>query len=410
MATRYFLSIVILGLLASPVARGGERGLLVVAPKGEWIAAIDSLLELRRSQGWQVSSVLVQRPNTHTVVTAIKEASAGQPHITHVLLLGHDRSLPMARRPNLQVQTFDTDWHLYSDDPYGLPGSDGIPTLAVGRLPFDGVHSLRAIAEKTVRYEAERGAFAPQALLIVGRTPAPLKEVLGVSPQDLADGMAKRVLAGFLARIKRLDLRVRTAFDGSGFFHFSEAPQMLVEELNRRPWIWAYAGHASHAGFTTYHSHLAPDSILASDILDASLRLRQVSGPLFSAGCHMGSPVAKTLPLARALLILEGGPPAAALFTGVNEDYWVAQWFETLLLRLDTIQASTTIGELVLRTKRGMSKAPQSGLSKLVERFMGTMYQLNSTVAADYGAVVLRNNEMLTVWGDPCLTIGFPTE
>ncbi len=403
--SRRILVLSLLVLAAAGPARGAPRGLLVISPDPEWITAAEPLLELRRAQGWAVTTAVLPRPDAHRLADLVDGRLAADAAISHVLLLGSDRSLPMTRRPNARVQAADSAPHVFTDDPYGAPGADAVPALAVGRFPLDGAWGIGFVAEKTIRYEAARGALSPEALLIVGRTPASRRKALGlISPQALADQAARSILDSFLGQIRRLKLRVRTAFDGPGAFSFEEAPTMLAEELGRRPWIWAYAGHAGVGGLATYHNQRVPDALRTSDVYGATPS--EVTGPFVSAGCDMATPDFDVVPFILVLLLQPGGPPAAVAFTGVNEDYWVAQWFQGLLRQLDTLEGATTLGELVLQSKRDMVAAPQSELSLLVQRFMASMGQLLPAAVADYAAVVRRNNELLVILGDPCLTVG----
>ena len=402
--------ILLLGLLflaAAGAARGAERGLLVVAPEAAWIDAAAPLLDLRRAQGWRVSAEVLFRPDAHALGSLVARSRAADPALSHVLLLGSDRTLPMARRPNLRIQGADSDVHGFTDDPYGTRGPDGVPQIAVGRIPFDNVWGIGRIAQKTLRYEAERGALSSEVLLIVGRIPASREKALGLmSPQVLADQAVRSILTGCLEQVRRLEVRVRTAFDGPGAFSFAEAPGMLAEELERRPWLWVYAGHAWPYGLSTFHSLSEPDSIKTADLFGAGLT--EVTGPFISTGCSMAAPSVVTSPFVNVLLVGFGGPPGAAVFTGVNEDFWVAQWLQGLMRRVDELTAPTTLGDLILQSKRDMVAAPQSDLSVLVEQFMRSTGQLNPGQAPAYDAVVRRNNELLVILGDPCLSLGGP--
>ena len=56
-----------------------------------------------------------------------------------------------------------------------------------------------------------------------------------------------------------------------------------------------------------------------------------------------------------------------------------------------------------------MVAAPRSDLGLFVEQFMRAAGQLRSHVTDDdYPAIVRRNNEMLVILGDPCLTVEKP--
>jgi hypothetical protein len=403
-----FLLFGLLLCLAPGPSRGADRALLVVTPEDAWIGAIQPLITLREAQGWRVSVAVLPEPDAHGVASLVAGRRDADPGLSHILLLGSDRSLPMTRRHNPAVQVLDTDDHLLGDDVYGLRGPDGVPVLAVGRFPVDGLVALGRMAEKTVRYERERGAMSPELLLIVGRTPASRRKALGlISAQGLADQAARTLLESLLKRLKAVAVRARTAFDGPGVFSQEEAPAVFAEELGKRPFLWGYAGHGGHDGFATFHSLWVPDSVRAADIVE--MKLSTVSGPLISAGCHMALPVFDTLPIATALLLAEGGPPAMAGFTGVNEDYWVAQWFEGLLARIDALDGPTTLGELILQSKRDMVAAPRSDLGVFVEQFMRAAGQLRYHITdGDYPDIVRRNNEMLVILGDPCLTVEVP--
>ena len=402
-----FLSLTARFCSAEATANSATTGTLLVISAVESVESdLSELLDFRRNQGWTVKIHHTQSTSPRRIAATVAYEKENNPGLSHVLLVGSDVSLPMARRQSYRVQLNEPDLPLLTDDLYGLPDGSGISKLAVGRLPTDSSPVLRKLAAKIVRYEKEIKTLRHEIFLLTGREPADTTPLFaGISTQDMVDNVSKVFIGDAKRRLPRLKLRVRTAFPGPYHYTFNEGPEVLQNGLSRRPIFVAYIGHADRDCFATYH-----DASLVSSIYLVHVRsfdLSEVCGPLISGGCSMLEP-GKISSLGEELLFLEGGPVGVVGFTRVNDDFYVMQLLEIFIDELNNSR-TVTVGELISNIKSRLIQEPQRLSSQMVQSFMqreGTISSDSSQV--DYPKVVRKNNALLTLFGDPTTTIVIP--
>lgn len=402
--------VLIIILLAGLVAgcSGGKPprgGLLVIAASPGAERALAGLLDLRRAQGYQVVVRTVPPKSSYAQIQKAIDAARGcvsKP--THLLLVGSDSILPMARRPNNGIQVIDTAEKLATDQLYG--GENGGGPLAVGRLPLDDPAVLGRAAAKIAAYENSLAQLKPELFLLAGRQPAdPKPNLLGVSEQSIVDASSAGFVANLRGKLTRLHVAARTAFPGPDHFEFAQGLAALRAGLEARPIFAVYAGHADMNCFATYNTPDQDAPITLENI--GQLGVKTICGPMFSGGCSMLKPGGKARPIGEELALAPGGPVAFAGYTGINDDYMIMQTFETLTDELARPR-TTTMGELLASVRRRVGTEPQSPASKLVEIFMRQGGQLDPRRKVAYPAVAGRNNAMLTLIGDPCTTFVIP--
>jgi hypothetical protein len=74
-------------------------------------------------------------------------------------------------------------------------------------------------------------------------------------------------------------------------------------------------------------------------------------------------------------------------------------------------QTQMTLGELVAEVKRRLVNSPQSARSRFVEAMMdrnGRLLPRNER--GDYPEIARKNSRLITLLGDPLITIPLPTE
>lgn len=367
---------------------------------------LSELLELRRDQGWKVKVHHTSFPSQELIAATVALEEENDPTLSHVLLVGSDVSLPMARQRNYRTQRYEKDLPILTDDPYGLPDTTGVPRLVVGRFPTDSGATVKKLVAKTVRYEREIKALKDEVFLFAGRQPADTTAVVGgISLQEVVDNASKAFLEDAQQRLSRLDLRVRSAFPGLYYYAFDEAPDVLQKGFSQRPLFSLYVGHADRDCFATCHDPSLIASIVAAHI--RRFKVPEVCGPFISGGCSMLEP-GESLSIGEELLFLDGGPVAVIGFTRVNDDFYVMQLLEILVEALNK-PARTTLGEFICAIKRQLVGEPQRLRSRLVQSFM----QLDGTIPphlqpVDYAEVVRKNNALFTILGDPTLTVIVP--
>lgn len=404
------LACLVLGLArdrAATAAAPTTGSLLVVSASERAAADLGPLIELRRSQGWQVRFCLAEGSSSSRTAALVAQERKRNPALSHVLLVGSVASVPMASRPNYRVQSSDVKRDVLTDDVYGLPDEKGVPRLAVGRLPADEGRTLQRLAAKVLQYENDVEQLAPELFLLSGRQPASTQPLFArVSPQAALDAMSKASIESARLRLPRLRIRARTAFPGPDYYSFADAPGVLREGLARRPLLATYVGHGQRTAFQTCHDTEHVEGITREHV--RAFPIPTVCGPFISGGCSMLDPEGNGLSIGETILRLHGGPVAVVGFTRANNDFWVAQFFEVTGDELSKARR-TTLGEFVRTIKQRMANEPQSPSSLLIQALLQAAGEIRrDPMRIDYSAVVRKNNAILALFGDPATTIVIP--
>lgn len=407
-----FLTTFALALLAgrafsAPADSPASGSLLVVTSIKDADKHLAELLDLRRGQGWEVSTLIVEsRTTPSAVVPRIAEAKNRNPRLTHLLLVGSDKSLPIARLPRYRVQANESPRPFATDDVYGLPDDRGVPALAVGRIPADDPDQLRAYVSKAVRYEKNADSLSRELVALIGRQPSSDLPVVGsISPQKMWDSLARAYAVQTPLRYPRLKATVRTAFPGPGYFAYDEGPAVLEAAFARRPLALIYCGHAGRGDFATFHARGQTASIATAHV--AGFENREVCGPFFSCGCSMLDPDGSGRSIGEAIVLHPGGPVAFVGYTATNDDFVVdpfGMWSFAFLT-----PGRTTLGEIVLTAKRTLATRPQSFQSKAYQAVLNASgFFRPGVLPLDYPRLARKNAAMIMLCGDPTATMIIP--
>jgi Peptidase family C25 len=403
-----FIGVLALGCTDVPKRPASRGTLLVISAKSDIENDLIDFLTLRRQQGWEVVLSQPAILSLDGISSLIFEQHQKNPSISHVLLAGSDASLPMGRIPNYRTQYSEQNLPILTDDIYGIPDASGVPTLSVGRLPFDDSATLSRLARKIVSYEERLDSLASEVFLLAGRQLADEKAIMGLfSPQKMVDSMCLGQIEEHRKRLSpMLELHARTAFKGQYFYSFQDSAKTLCEGLARRPMFSFYIGHANREAFCTMQSSNQVYGITRSSV--SQVGVAEISGPFILGGCAMLDPEGGDPPIGAMLLDLIGGPVSVVGYTRINDDFCVQQCLEVLSREIRNA-GKCTLGELLIRTKQSMVDEPQSSNSKLVQQFMAISGQLVMTdQEISYEKAVAKNNALLTLYGDPTTTISLP--
>jgi hypothetical protein len=217
-----------------------------------------------------------------------------------------------------------------SDEWFADPDGDGVPELAIGRLPVRTEDSARRVADKLVSYaRQETGTAAPRALLVMDEP-------------DVADfeAMSTRVRAQLPSSMAVTEVRRRETGD-------TAAQQTIVEQLNAGAALATYIGHGA---FQSWRGDLL--TVAAAAGLTNRERLSVVAAVACLNG-YFQDPTRESL--AEALLLANGGG-AVAVWTSSGMTYAPGQaalleaWIG-VLFGGDAGDQSPTLGEAAVRAK-----------------------------------------------------------
>ena len=329
----------------------GRAELLIVSHR-DFLEGLVPLVEARTAQGLSVKVVdvdevygrfsggIVDANAIHTYVTA----AAATLGTRFVLLVGGDTYdylgyLGTAARsfvPSLYAPIGGVVRFAPVDPAYGDLDGDGVPDLAVGRLPVRSAADLAAIVAKTLAYE--RKDYPRTAILVADRFSAGT----GVAYRSASEAFASRLGAGWSFRRLYLDETVA---------------------INLHPWLLQAIN--SGAALTNFIGHSGPQAWTLEAVLGVAdvKALTNASRPTVFVqwGCWNNYYVSpRSDALGPALLLAAGGAAATLGATSLADDA-----SENLLAPLLADQLKIPgirLGEAVLAAKKRLA-AENPGLA-----------------------------------------------
>jgi hypothetical protein len=282
------------GVLALFVLAWGGLARSADDAAGQWILvtppdfrpALAPLIEHRRTEGFKVvvleTTNVLSQEQLHQ-----REGTPLQARLTELVQLCQGRSYLLLAgiwgRPGLTNRENTVAPSLRgaigrmkgeaSDTGYGLPGKDGMPTVAVGRFPAQTVDELRGMVQKTLSFEADLrpAPWRNRLLLLLGNP--------GGGP--LAEMFVQHSLDTHLASLHP-SWTVRTLFNVASSPCYLPRPldrQTTLRYLHEGEMFTVYLGHSNAQGLG-----LDGQFMLRTDW--ASVSIPQGGGPFFTCGCY----------------------------------------------------------------------------------------------------------------------------
>ncbi len=382
---------------------------VVVCPN-EFRPAMQGWVEHRERQGYEIEFVSnLKSPNA--IREEIKQHNADG-DLRFVILVGDDdaRAARDLATRKVSVGSFrqaavvNVHWgsepEIATDNPYADLDDDGIPDIAIGRLPADNVDELRRICDKIIQYETRPAA---------GPWRRKIHIVAGVGGFGLvADATLEMVT-------KRLITSgIPSSYDTSMTYAswrspFCPDPRLFrdhtIEQLNQDSLFWVYIGH----GQRTYLDYVRVPGKAYPILSTHDLRrLKNQGSPpiaIFLA-CYTGAFDGPVDCLAEELVCHSHGPVAAVSGSRVTMPYSMSV-FSSAMMDEYFVNERKTIGEVILHGKRALVEPPQ-GRAKFRRRLLDVLAKTISPKPELMDEERREHLALFNLLGDPMLRLPSP--
>ena len=285
-----------------------------------------------------------------------------------------------------------------TDAPYGDLDGDGLPDVAVGRLPCDTPAQLERLVAKTLAYGKSRdhGLWRRRVNFVAG--------VGGFGP--LTDRTVE-LAAAALIRQELPDAFSTSMTYASWTSPFCPHPRRFraatLRRLNEGCLLWVYMGH----GQVRSLDQTAPGHGPVLTAEDAGLLACRHGWPIaVFMCCYAGAFDAKWDCLAEQLVLAPGGPVAALAGSRVTMPYGMAALGTELLEQLFH-GAPQTLGRVVMRAQRQLLAGDRrAGPRAALDQLAASLSPQPDTLDAERREHVLLFNLI----GDPLLPLDLPEE
>lgn len=377
---------------------------VVVSPPA-FLQAIRPWVAHRVAQGHRV--VFVSNAGTAEQIRAAIRQHADAGELRFILLLGDADPLgavdPGVRArcvPAFMVRAkVNVQWHSTPEFPtdswYGDLDDDGVPDVAVGRLPADTPHELSLMVNRILRYENETlaGPWRNQVNLIAG--------IGGFGP--LLDPIVEMATRKFLTDGIPAEYRTTMTY-GNWRSPYCPNPyqfhEQTVQRFNEGCLFWVYIGHGYPYQLDRVRVPGSSHHILS--VMDTAKLENSRGMPIaIFLACYTGAYDQPYDCLAEEMLRAPGGPVAVLAGSRVTMPYAMAVLGSGLMEQYFEKHADT-LGEIVLNAKRQMAdEQPERTQRKLLD-LLAKAVSPNPNQLADE-----RREHMLlfNLLGDPLLRI-----
>jgi len=365
-------------------------------------------LEYRESQGHRIA-VIPGRGSAEEIRRAIAARAAGG-KLRFVLIVGDataspavdalDRTVPTFTVPAQVNVLWGSEPEIGTDNRYGDLDGDGVPELAVGRIPADSPAELRGILGRVIAYETSR-EFGPWRRRV--------SFIAGVGGFGALADTAVELTAGALIRGTVPAAYGTTMTYASWRSVYCPDPLQFrattLARLNEGCFFWVYMGHGRRQGLDQL-----PFAGLRRSIFDRRdvprLRCRADRRPIVAMmACYAGAFDAQEDCLAEEMLRHAGGPVAVLAASRVTMPYGMAVLGSGLLHEVFERHAAT-LGEAVLKAKQSMfAVEPPAGASRNV---LDLLAKTLTPGPVDLAAERTEHVRMFNLIGDPLLRLHYP--
>jgi hypothetical protein len=371
--------------------------------------------KFRRNQGHRLSFVEVSASAAQLKATIRRENQAGS--VRYIVIVGDEPS-SQDRRDRAGQVTIPTNYvpgkvnirwgpekEIASDTPYGDIDSDGIPDVAVGRIPAHTAAELSAVVRKIIRYEqqTDHGPWE-KSLNIVSGTGG-----FGAVTDAMVEAAGRQVIQQTVPP----EYEVRHIFAGSANTGDSEDIDFVSRArrvLNDGSLAWIYVGHGLPTELVYARSATSIQSILSTR--DVPRLHCSPHNPLaVLVACYTGAMDAPHGCLGKELLLAEEGPVAVIAATRVTMPYG-----NTImgceLLRACFQDRPAAVGDVLrLAQQRVLASVPKSTDPSNKDQLRATldgMAEVLSPPPVDLATERREHVLMYQLIGDPLLRLHRP--
>ena len=381
-------------VLAAPVLASAQDVLVITTD--DLRPGLADWLEYRRGQGHDVE---VAGPGESVQFTIRETHARGEKRLTHVLLLGDVDRVPCAYETAIAIAPWETDDRIATDTPLADVTGDGVPDVALGRIPVSTPEEARTVLARSIAYERSApGGDWPRRLGIVagvggfGAQQDMALEMLTrmVLNRDIPEGVATQMIYA----------KETSAFCPPP----SQLQQEMLASLNDGALAVAYVGHGSarHLDRMSWDRKRWP--ILEAEAVGA---LDCTSGAplLIFVACSTGQYDAGEDCLAELALKQPHGPAAIIASSRVSTPYGNGLLAVELLDALYRGEDATAGGVLLTAKQVLLSGTGGAPSRKTVEAMASSFFEPDPAKRARDR---LEHTYLYQLFGDPLLRLRRP--
>ncbi|MCA9179296.1 MAG: hypothetical protein KDB14_32785 [Planctomycetales bacterium] len=362
-------------------------------------------IEYRSGQGRHVT--MAQSPATSSELkSVVKREAAAHPRLRWVVLVG-DAGSGEFQTPTHIVEAkvnvhFGSEPEIATDNPTADLDGDGVPDVAIGRLPADSPEDLSRMIEKIIRYERPTlGAWKRQ-----------VNFVAGVGGFGFVDAIIETVTKRFLTDGIPPEFCTTMTYGSWKSVYCPSPPSFhaaTVERLNEGSLFWVYIGHGHRYQLDRIRVPGAHHHIL--DIRDMDkLAARNGASIAIMLACYTGAFDSPRDCIAEEMVRAEGGPVAALAGSRVTMPYAMSVLGNGLLEEY-FVNKRETLGELFLHAKRGLAADADSAGAGPLAKNRQLLDMLARAVSPKPELVAAERMEHISLFnliGDPLLQVRQP--
>jgi hypothetical protein len=376
------------------------QDVLVVSPK-DYVAQADAWKKHREAQGHKVA---FREPGADVAATVKDAWEKSGKKLRFVLILGDVEQVACAtvpRKATGQAAALDTDPNIATDAPYADTDGDGVPDLAIGRVPADTAAEAGAYLARAIAYETDQdfGEWRDKLDVVAGTG--------GFGPEvDLAlEALSKQIISKKVPQ--SVDVTMTYARTLSPYCPPpAEFADYAVKRWNEGALVVAYVGHGSERNVDSVTD--GPDRYPIFG-LDQVARVAAQHGAPISAfvACSTGHFDGRRDCLAEELVKRPKGPVVVIASSRVSSPYSNGIVANEMLRAL-YVTRSATAGEMLVDLKRALAGDGSGDPTRqLIENIGQQMYEPDPAARR---VDRLDHVNLYNLLGDPCLVIARPSD
>lgn len=357
---------------------------LVVCPL-EFRPALASWVHYRQQQGHVLE--IVAPPRTARELHDTVNASARNGHLKAVILIGDVDRVPTSYAPAKVNILWGSEATIATDQLYADVDGDGVPDVAVGRLPVDTAEELQAVVRKLMQYEssADNGSRRRQIDVVAG------VGGFGIVADALIEASARNVFTQVVPRtyaVRRLPAD----------------PEATCRQISAGSLAWIYLGHGLPTMLDVASTPSGPRPIL--DVKDVPTLQCGANRPLaVLVACYTGAIDARADSLAEELMLEERGPVAVVAATRVTMPYGNSV-LGCELLRAAFQKSPGNMGDIWLRAQQ--RTLASASADDPLRTSLDAVARGVSPPSADLAAERREHVLLYQLLGDPLMRLKYP--
>jgi hypothetical protein len=384
---------------------------VVVCP-AEFREALAPWVQLRSSQGHTIQ--LISNEGMPDDIRRKIRAANRDAKLRYVLLVGGAdpeaaRNLNIRRRsvpPYLERAKVDIHWgsepQIATDNWYADLDGDGVPDIAIGRLPVRSSVELTSVVKKIVAYEDGHDFRAWRSRINflggVGGFGPTIDGAVQIGARQLVEG---GIPAGYRTSLTLADWHSAYCPDPRKFH------ETTLAGLNDGCWLWVFLGHARPTGLQPLR---VPGAQLPTLVCGDANQLHCAAGSpiaLFMA-CYAGAFDGSRRCLGDELLEADGGPVAVVCASRVTMPYGMAVLGAGMLDEF-FVRRAPTLGDALLHAKRRSVEA-DGAVWDPRRLTLDTLAATFGPPGEDLAAERREHLSLFNLLGDPLLRLRYPRE